>query len=245
MAISLVGGTNGGAANAGAVTLTLPGGMAANDLIIVAYGNGDNDATNPVLAMTTTGYTNLLGSTLHGNNATNGDASLAIFYKLHNGSDTQAICAAGGTGTDSASAAALLVFRGIDTSTPFEVTSTTATNTTGGDPDPPQISGFTEATSAVVIAGCVASATTPLTLTFPTNYTTSSQTGQGTDTFSVAVGLGFRLTGAADPENPGIMTDSGTGGGMAAATMVLKVAPAATPSLPPVRKLTRQVVYFA
>jgi hypothetical protein len=224
VAITQVGGTNGGAANAGAVTLTLPGSMAVNDLIIVAYGNGDNDATNPSLTMTTAGYTNLLGSTLHGNNA-GGDASLAIFYKLHNGSDTQAVCAAGGTGTDSASGAALQVFRGVDTSTPFEVTSTTATGTTGGDPNPPSISTFTEATSAVVIAGAVASATSPLTLTAPTNYTTNPQNGTGTDTFSISTGLAYRLSGASDPEDPGVFTDSGAGVGWAAVTMVLKVAP--------------------
>lgn len=238
MAITRVGGTNGGAANAGAVTLTLPGGMAVDDLIIVAYGNGDNDATNPTLTMTTAGYTNLLGSTLHGNNATNGDGSLAIFYKFHNGSDTTAVCAAGGTGTDSASAAALQVFRGVSKGTPFEVTSTTATGTTGGDPNPPSISSFTEADCTVVIAGCVASATSPLTLTAPTNYTTNAQNGTGTDTFSASTGLAYRLSGAADPEDPGVFTDSGTGGGWAAVTMVLRPARVTAQSIDATTTLT-------
>ena len=225
MAITRIGGTQGGAINAGAVTLTLPtGSMSVDDLIIVAYGNGDNDATNPTLAMTTAGYTNALGvagTTLHGNSAT-GDASLAIFYKFWDGVETTAVCAAGGTGTDSSSACALQVFRGVSKNNPLEVTSKTATGTSGGDPNPPSISGFTEASSAVVIAGVVANATAPLTLTAPTNYTTNPVNGTGTDTYSASTGLAYRLSGAADPEDPAVFADSGAGVGWAAATLVLK-----------------------
>lgn len=228
MAISRVGGTQGGAANAGAVTLTLPGGMAVDDLIVVAYGNGDNDNTNPTLAMTTAGYTELTTATLSSPANISGEASLAIFYKYHNGSDTTAVCAAGGTGTDSASAAALQVFRGVALVAdggPLEIPIQTATGSTGGDPNPPAVSTFTEATSAVVIAGCVCSATAALTLTAPANYTLNAVNGTGTDTFSASTGLAYRLTGAADPEDPGIFVDSGTGVGWAAATMVLEEAP--------------------
>jgi hypothetical protein len=229
VAISRIGGTQGGAANAGAVTLTLPGSMAANDLILVAYGNADNDNTQPTLAMTTAGYTELTTSTLSSPLNVAGESNLAIFYKYHNGSDTTAVCAAGGTGTDSASACALQVFRGVATVAqggPLEIAIATATGTSGGDPNPPSVSGFTEATSAVVIAGMVCSATSALTLTAPTNYTTNAVNGTGTDTFSGSCGLAYRLTGAADPEDPGVFTDSGTGVGWCAATMVLKEAPA-------------------
>lgn len=61
MAISRIGGTTGNAINAGSITLTLPGSMAVNDLILVAYGVGDNDFTQPTLAMTTAGYTDMHG----------------------------------------------------------------------------------------------------------------------------------------------------------------------------------------
>lgn len=228
MAISFFGKTGGGAANAGAVTLTLPASMAVDDLIVVACGNGDNDATNPTLAMTTAGYTNVTGSTLHGNNATVGDGSLACFYKFHNGSDTTAVMTAAGTGTDSSDAAVLMVFRGVATVAqggPWAGTPTTATGTASGDPNPASIT-FTGTGVYTVIAGCVASATAPLTLTNPTGYTVNPQNSTGTDTFSISTGMGYK-TNPTSPEDPGLMVDSGTGGGWAAITMALMEAPAA------------------
>ena len=234
MAISRIGGTTGGTANGGAITLTLPGSMNVDDLIIVAFGAGDDDFTQPTLAMTTAGYVELTTTTLSADGGTVGDANLAVFYKWHNGSDTTAVCAASGTGTDSSTCAALQVFRGVAKDGlpggigPLEIAIQVASGTTGGDPDPPQVSGFTEATSAIVIAGMTSKATAPMTLTAPTNYTTNALTGTGTDAFSGSVMLAYRLTGAADPENPGIIVDNGTGGAKAAATLVLKEAVAAT-----------------
>jgi hypothetical protein len=235
VAISRIGGTTGGAANAGSITLTLPGSMAVDDLIIVAYGVADDDFTQPTLAITTAGYTELTSSTLSVDGGTAGDGNLAVFYKFHNGSDTNCVTTAAGTGTDSSTAAALQVFRGVATVAqggPLEVAIQVASGASGGDPNPPSVSGFTEATSAVVIAGMVAVATTPLTLTAPTNYTTNALNGTGTDAFAASTALAYRLSGASDPEDPGVFTDSGTGAGWCAATMVLKAAPVAT-TLPP------------
>lgn len=231
MAISRIGGTAGtGAANAGAITMALPGSMAMNDLIIVAYGVADDDFTQPTLAMTTAGYTELTTSTLSVDGGAAGDGNLAVFYKFHNGSDTNAVTTAAGTGTDSSTAAALQVFRGVATVAeggPLEIAIQVASGASGGDPNPPQVATFTEATSAIVIAGMVASATSPLTLTAPTNYTTNALNSTGTDSFSASVGLAYRLSGAADPENPGVFTDSGAGAGWCAVTLVLMEAPSA------------------
>jgi hypothetical protein len=224
MAISRIGGTTGNAINGGAITLTLPGGMAVDDLIIVAYGAGDDDFTQPTLAMTTADYTELTTSTLSADGGTGGDGNLAVFYKYHNGTDTEAVCAASGAGSDSSTAACLQVFRGVATVAqggPLEITIQTATGTSGGDPNPPSVSGFTEATSAVVIA-CALGNAAALTLTAPTNYTTNALNAVGNDTFDASVGLAYRLTGAADPEDPGVFTDSGAGVAWCAATMVLK-----------------------
>jgi hypothetical protein len=229
MAISRIGGTTGNAINGGAITLTLPGGMALNDLIIVAFGAGDDDFTQPTLAMTTAGYTELTTSTLSADGGTAGDANLAVFYKFHNGTDTDAVCAASGTGTDSSTAACLQVFRGVARNGepggigPLEIAIEVASGTSGGDPNPPSVSGFTEATSAVVIAGMVGNAAA-LTLTAPTNYTTNALNAVGNDTFDASVGLAYRLTGMSDPEDPGVFVDSGAGAAWAAATMVLKEA---------------------
>ena len=64
MAISRIGGASNNAINAGAATVTLPGSMAVDDLILLAWSCGDDDFTQPTLAMTTTGYTELTTSTL-------------------------------------------------------------------------------------------------------------------------------------------------------------------------------------
>lgn len=232
-AITRVGGTTGNAINAGSITLTLPGGMAVNDLIVVALGAGDDDFTGLALAMTTAGYTELTTATCEADGGTGGDGVLAVFYKFHNGTDTDAVTTASGMGTDSSTAAALQVFRTVATvgqGGPLEIALVEAEGTSGGDPNPPQVSGFTEATSAVVVAAALGSAAA-LTMTAPTNYTTNYLQATGNDTFDTTVGLAYRLTGAADPEDPGVFTDSGAGVAWCAATFVLKEAPACVPDL--------------
>ena len=109
---------------------------------------------------------------------------------------------------------------------PLEIAIATATGTSDGNPNPPSVSGFTEATSAVVIA-CALGSAVVLTLTAPTNYTTNALNATGNDSFDTSVGLAYRLSGAADPEDPDIFTDSGAGVAWCAATMVLKEAPIA------------------
>ena len=236
MAISYFGQASGSANNAGSVSVTLPASMAVNDLIIVCWSCGDDDFTQPTLAMTTAGYTELTTSTLSADGGTAGDGNLAVFYKFHNGSDTTAVTAASGTGTDSSNAVALMVFRGVATVAqggPLEIAIQTASGTSGGDPNPPQVSTFTEATSAIVICAAMSVATAPLTLTAPTNYTTNALSVGATDAFSATAGLAYRLTGAADPENPGVFADNGTGAAWCAATLVLLEAPPVTDSNTP------------
>ena len=227
MAIAFVGSTSGQAINAGSVTLTLPGGMATDDLILVAWSCGDDDFTSPTLAMTTAGYTELTTSTLSADGGTAGDGNLAVFYKFHNGSDTQAVTAASGTGTDSSNAVALMVFRGVATVAgggPLDGTIQTSSNTTGGDPDPPQVSGFDEATGVVVIAGASSGASAGA-YSAPANYTTNAVLQDANaETFRASVGLAYRED-PADPENPGVFNGAHTGA-WCAATMVLKEAAA-------------------
>jgi hypothetical protein len=233
MAISVVGSAGASGINAASVTVTLPGSMAVDDLIIAAYGVGDDDFTQPTLAITTAGYTEIATSgTLSADGGTAGDGNLAVFYKFHNGTDTNVVTTAAGTGTDSSTACRVMVFRGVATVAQGGPTETTATasGTSGGDPNPPSVSGFDEATAAIVIVGAVGSSTAVALSTPPTNYTgLSVQTGD--DSFDVGIGIAYRLSGAADPEDPGIMVDSGAGAAWCAATLVLKAAPAATPSL--------------
>jgi hypothetical protein len=233
VAISRVTGTTAFAINAGATTLNFDETVClTDDLILVAWSCGDDDFTQPTLAMTTAGYTELTTSTLSIDGGTVGDGNLAVFYKYFAPGDVSAVTAASGTGTDSSNATACQIFRGVATVAqggPLEIAIQTASATTpAGDPDPPSVSGFDETTAVVVIAGATCTATTSNTMTAPTGYTTNFMTvGAGAEAFSAAVGLGYRED-PADPENPGAITSAALGA-WCAATMVLKEAPAATP----------------
>jgi hypothetical protein len=222
--------------------------MAVDDLIILAWSCGDDDFTQPTLAMTTANYTELTTSTLSADGATSGDGNLAVFYKFHNGSDTTAVTAASGTGTDSSNAVAVLVFRGVATvaqSGPLEIGIQVSSSSSGGTPNPPSVSGFTEATAVVVIAGATSSpsATDPIP-TAPANYTTNAVlTSSSAETFRAGVGLAYRED-PADPEDPAFFNTAGAGA-WCAATMVLKEAPGAAAGFPISRRDRRMVPQLA
>jgi hypothetical protein len=236
MAISRIGGASSSAINAGAVTVTLPGSLAVDDLILLAWSCGDDDFTQPTLAMTTSGYTELTTTTLSADGGTAGDGNLAVFYKFHNGSDTTAVTAASGTGTDSSNAVALQVFRGVATVAqggPLEIAIQVASDTTGGDPNPPSVSGFTEATAVVVAAGASSGAAAGV-YAAPANYTTNAVlVDAAAETFRASAGLAYRED-PADPEDPAVFNGAHTGA-WCAATLVLKEAPVVV-TLPPSTK---------
>lgn len=221
MAISFIGSASAGAANGGAVTVTLPGGMQADDLIIVCFADGDTVDNSAAQAMTTSGYTNV--SRLYGNGATN-DMSLTVWYKYHV-ADTTAVSAAIG-GTNAANADVVMVFRGVALAAdggPFSTASTTATGTTGGLPNPASIA--TVAGDLVTIAVGSASGTAG-TYTFPTNYTVNAGQQTAADTVDAQAGMGFRTGAPGNPEDPGVFASTGTGlEGWGAVTMALKEAP--------------------
>jgi hypothetical protein len=229
MAISFIGRTSGGAVNSGAITLTLPGGMAAGDLIIVCHGVGDaTDLAMP--AMTTAGYTDVGTSEQYANGTTN-DANQKTWYKYHV-ADTTAVTAVGGGGTDSGCSSACMVFRGVASAAqggPFSTTPTKATGTGGTGANPPSIA--TAAGDWVVIAGTAAAGTTG-TATLPTGYTTNAEPGtQGTDTIDATTAMGYKAA-PGNPEDPGALVFSGgtsAADAWCAITMALKEAPAAPP----------------
>jgi hypothetical protein len=226
MAISFIGAAGGNAINAGAVTITLPAGRQVDDLILVAFGGGDDDFTQPTMAMTTSGYTEITSSTMSLDGGTAGDANLSVWYKYHV-ADTTAVCTAWGGGADASSAASCMVFRGValpGDGGPLEIARQEASGTSGGTLDPAAVSGFTEATSWVVVAAAVGSAAGVTISTFPTGYTTNARQDLGNDTFDITTALCYKAA-PSDPENPGILVDSGAGAAWATVTMVLKMAP--------------------
>ena len=223
-AVSFVGSCENSAIDGADVTLTLPS-MLQDDLVIVAYSVGDNDNVDLTMAMVTTGYTKV--ADLFGNDSQ--DAHLGVFWKKMGATpDTTATVDTDNlAGTDAATTAVCMVFRGVDTTTPMDVTPTTATGLDTFNPNPPSINHNNPAGVWTVIAGGnVQRVVGGGTYTFPTGYTTNAVDITRNDTNGTTVGAGYN-TSPADPEDPGVMTHSGTNDVLyawAAATLALRPA---------------------
>lgn len=227
MAIQYVGGFASNAVLASyTVSLTaLTGGIGsavqAGDLVIVTSGwssaaNGNPGITSPA---THTEVADLYA------NATN-DGNMAMSYFIAASTPPTSITV---TGTTDNSVVSLMVFRGVDQTTPIDATTTTATGTTGFDPDPPAITPVTTG-AAVVIGGLLAAGATIGTPTYtaPTGYTIGPVgVKMNSVTRSSFAMMAYKLgvTGGV-AENPGILDTNFTSGSMTwcAATMALRPA---------------------
>jgi hypothetical protein len=225
VAISFIGSAEGSQINGGDVILSLPASQ-TNDLVIVAYSIGDNDAVDFDMGMVTADYTEV--ADLFANDTF--EANLGVFWKVMGATPDTTAQVNGQGGTDASVAAVAMVFRGVDTTTPMDVAATTNTGLDTMHPNPPSINHNNPSGVWTVIAG--ASAHTlgaSVTYTFPTGYTTNAVDDAETDTTATAVGMGYN-TAPSDPEDPGVMTLSGTddaGFAWCACTMALRPAIAA------------------
>lgn len=229
VAISFIGSQVGSASPNATFNLTLPGGMQANDLILVAFAVGDTGASDSDIAVN--GFTEV--ADLFSGADTN-DTDLFVGYRYHVGGDTTIPTSGNFTalgGTNASNAAVCMVFRGVATSGdggPFTTTSQTNTGQDSSDANPPQIA--TTATDWVVIAGASGcSGGTAPAYTAPTNYTTNAVNRGHDDTVDVVVGMAYRSGGFSNPEDPGTFTGSNIGtaanNSWCAVTMALKEAP--------------------
>jgi hypothetical protein len=228
MAISYVGETSGAAINGANVTLDLSTlGLQQGDLVVVAYGIGDNDSLDFNMATVSAGWNEV--ADLHADDTQ--DVDLGVYWKLMGSTPDASVEVDGQGGTDAGVAAVAIAFRGIDQATPMDVTPTTATGIDTMHPDPPSINHNNPAGVWIVIAGAAGHALNAGSFTFPTGYTTNALSQLGNDTSDVTVGVGYRSSGVSDPEDPGAMTHSGTdstGYCWAAATLALRPASSTT-----------------
>lgn len=223
MAISFVGSAENSAINGADVTLTLPGGMSQDDLVIVAYAIGDNDNVNFAMAMVTAGYTEVTDQFSDDTQ----DINLGVFRKFMGATPDTSATVDGQGGADAAVAAVCMVFRGVDTTTPFDVARALANGINTMHPDPPSIDWVTAGVWTVIAGASGHTLGGAATYTFPTGYTTNALDRGSDDTSDATVGMGYR-TNPADPEDPGVMTHSGTDSvsfAWCATTMALRAAP--------------------
>lgn len=224
IAIEYVGSASGSSSPTANTVVTLPGGMVANDLILVAGCVADT-VDNALAAPSTGGYTEVL--TKQYQNDVN-DIDLTVFYKFHNGTDTNITFTNVG-GTNASNAAVCMVFRNVKLVAdggPFATTSQSTGGISTSNADPSSIATATG--DAVVIVGATGhTGTATATYTFPANYTTNAVQKAHNDTIDALIGMGYRLSGYANPENPGAFTAATIGvdadNAWAAFTMALAV----------------------
>jgi hypothetical protein len=192
MAISLVGSASGSAASAADVSVTLPGGVVQNDVVYAAYAvvaaNTDNNCV-PITA----GYTEL--ADLFGRDSR--DCDFGAYRKVQ-GSTPDSTAQFDSTLTNSgASVAVLDVLRGVDTTTPEDATTTTATGANSGLADPPAITTVTDNAWVLAFGATTVAlqATTP-----PTGY---SNLISKNNAAQVSIALASITKTPAGAENPG------------------------------------------
>lgn len=219
MAITFVGSVTGTGASA-SFNISLSGlGLQQGDLVIVATGYVTVGGADGNPGVSTSGYTEI--ADLYSNDSR--EAQFSVNYKLMGATpDTSVTC--NGSGSASLGAAGIAyALRGVDQTTPLDVTSTTATGLDSSIPNPPSITPTTSG-AYVVITGCGTSQNIELGVTPPTGYSNGAfVSGAQSTAVHVACASKEWTSGA---EDPGAWTDwaTSTVDAWAAATMAIRPA---------------------
>ena len=171
MALLYVGGSSGGGTGSTySVSLTsLTGGAAsapiAGDLVVVVTGFSQISDGNPGVTAPS-GYTEL--ADLYAND--NADANLSVNYKIQTATPDTSVTVTGPNSTAYGGGTVVHVWRGANSTTPIDVTITTATGTNASRPNAPSITPVT--VGAVVLAcGFGTGGTSQTTMTTPSGMT--------------------------------------------------------------------------
>jgi hypothetical protein len=174
-------------------SFTYPSGIQEGDFIIIAQSNDSGDVSTPPSDSSSTSYTALV-------QYTGSDPDYLISYKFADGTES-------GTGltinrSNSRGAAVIQVFRGIDETTPFDVTYTTASSGgVNGDPDAPSITTVTD--NSMVVAIGFLDDDSGVTVTVPSGYSNlnygESSASSGGDSVTM---MASKLLATAGSENP-------------------------------------------
>lgn len=216
----------------GTYTLTLPT-TQEGDLVVVAVGTADNDNVNEDVGPNLVGvygYTEVADVFA---DDTTADTNFGVFWKFMGATPDTSYSLDSIGGNDASNTAVCMVFRGVDTATPMDVAPTSISGLSTMHPNPPSIDHNNPSGVWTVIAGASGHSlnNTTNSYTFPTGYTTNTIKRAHIDTTDATVGMGYRSSGVSDPEDPGVMTLSGTdnaGYGWGAATIALRPAPPVT-----------------
>ena len=196
MPISLRGTASNNASAGADVTVTLPGGIAKGDVVFAAYCEGGVLRPNQDMDMVTAGYTEL--ADLFADDTL--EANLGVFRKVQGVTpDTTAVFDGHGGSADGV-AAAVVVLSDVDTVTPEDTATTTATGINDGTPDPPSITTVTAGAWVIAIGGSSAEDVP----TAPANYENLVTDLNAADAGKSSVMMATRLIASPTSENPGV-----------------------------------------
>lgn len=214
MALSFVGSGSDAGTAGNNPSMTLPVGIAENDVNYVAVMGADTADRD--MAMSTSGYTELVEDYRNDNSDTN----FAVYRKVMGVTpDSTAVYDAITHLSGQAVVAAFHCWRGCDTSAPEDATTTTTGATNGGTPDPPSITTVTNGAVVLAIGG---SSEGDAVSNAPTNYENLIDLQASQANIMIA----SRAIATADAEDPGTFADvAGTGAdSWAAATVAIRPA---------------------
>jgi len=173
------------------VSLTaLTGGLAsspsANDLVLVFYSTGSE--VDRAIGVTTTGYTE--EQELYSNGASY-DTNLSVSWKVMGGTpDTTVSVSPTGSNND-AGCVIIQVWRGVDTTTPFDVAETTATGVGNTTFNPPAITPTSQSSYIVIVGACGAGKT--ISITTPTDLIKFIKITNSASSCNAGLGVGVYI----------------------------------------------------
>jgi hypothetical protein len=232
MAISFVGSTIISVSNGANATVLFTGAsglldaagaqatLQQGDLVVVAAGI--SSASDITINTSSSGWTKL--AELYSDGTTE-DANLAVFYKIMGSSpDTTFVI----TGTGDASSGTVgnaFAFRGVDATTPMDVTATTATGTGTSVYDAPSITPSTAGAWICVIGGGALTTATAYSVPADLSSTTNHfRNVQRAETWDMQVGFGIKTDWASGAFDPGVVSGGAVdaSGAWAAVTLALR-----------------------
>lgn len=217
MTITFVGG-DGAASGSSQPSLSLPGGIAEDDIVIAASTYDPDPPENLNMdAMVSSGYT--LIEDLYANDTY--DCNMGSHYKVQGATPDSTVQWDDVTAGEDGVTHLYMVFRGIDAATPLDATPTTATGTNSYNPNPPVITTNTD-NAAVVALGAVTEPASPPTA--PSGYGDLTY-GSNSDYFELVAGS-WLVKSSAGAENPGSYTgiSGGTYDSWCAVTVAIRPA---------------------
>lgn len=226
MAWQYVGGTSGtGTSNGYSVSLngTLTGGIAsspaAGDIVVVSSGFGNTASSAPAVSGNVSGAYTSLFTPIHQNDTW--DTEFGCFYKIMGASVDTSLTITRTTNTAYGGGTAVQVWRGVDQTTPIDVT-TTAGGGNASAPNPPSITPTTVG-ALIMAAGCGTQGASGSAFTVPAGLGYVSILADGS-TSDVGVYLRTSIEWASGAYDPSTATGGATSSSCswAAATIALR-----------------------